>query len=151
MSFRTFGKYWYTCTLNIWHLIKQMQSSWLSLYICFAPFKLIWILICLAWNTLLKNMSHAIMLCMHLLCFLDSSACKASTPGLVYDTVGLYTNRSYTCSTKVSFNQSLMFSIHDFVHVSASTPFMLCVQAFTLMQFISSHALIKPFHHNMHS
>jgi hypothetical protein len=58
MSFRTFGEYRYTCTPNIWHLIKHIQFSRLSLYICFVPFKLICILIRLAWNTLLKHVTH---------------------------------------------------------------------------------------------
>jgi hypothetical protein len=36
----------------------HMHSSRLSLYICSVPFKLICILIHLAWNTLLKHVTH---------------------------------------------------------------------------------------------
>jgi hypothetical protein len=78
-------------------------------------------------------MLHTIILYMLLFYFLVSSACKALTTWLVSDAVGLYTHRSYTCYANVSFNQGLTFSVHDFVHASASTPSMLCVHAFTLM------------------
>jgi hypothetical protein len=83
------------------------------------------------------------MLYMPLFYFLVSSACKTSIPGLVSDAVELYTHQFYTCSAKMSFNQGLAFSVHDFIHASASTPSMLWVYAFTLMQLISSHAFLN--------
>jgi hypothetical protein len=96
-------------------------------------------------------MSQTIMLCMLLFYFLVSSAYKASTPGFVSNVVGLYTHRSYSCSADLSFNQGLTFNVYDFVHAGASTPSMMCTDAFKLLQLISSHAFLKPFHHNMHA
>jgi hypothetical protein len=43
------------------------------------------------------------------------------TPGFLSAAVGLYTDWSYTCSAKISFNLGLTFSINDFILCSCSS------------------------------
>jgi hypothetical protein len=97
-----------------------MQTRQIKIYICSFPLKLIGILVCLAWNTSLKYVTHYHHAMHALVSFRDFIVLAGLEPQVLFlDASGTLTH-GLTPWCMWDLNPSSSFGVHDFVTCSCS-------------------------------